>query len=478
MLELMERAGGGLAELVAEIAPYDPVVVVCGKGNNGGDGYVAARRLRAGRARGARAATAPPEELEGDAAANARRLEGPAPEPFSAGALEGAAVAVDALLGTGFDGRAARRGGRGDRGARARGTAPSSPPTSPAASTPRPARSRARPCTPSPPRRSPPPSRACGSSPATPTPARCASSTSASRAGAPVDPPDVGLIDDDALLALVPRRQAGWTKFTSGHVLVAGGSRGLTGAPCLAAEAAMRAGAGYVTACVPALAGDDLRAAPARGDDARAARRGRRAHRGRRRDRARAERARRRARRRAGARAHRRRRRLRRAASCARRRSASCSTPTASTPTPARSTRSPARGAPTVLTPHAGELGRLLGVDSDEVHARRLHHARAAAAGAQAIVVLKGDDTLVAEPDGLRRRQPRRDARAGHRRHRRRAQRRDRRAAGARRRAVRRRLRRRAPARARRASARPGRAAPTASSRATSSRPCRTPGER
>ena len=41
------------------------------------------------------------------------------------------------------------------------------------------------------------------------------------------------------------------TKFSSGHVLVAGGSRGLTGAPCLASMAAMRAGAGYVTALVP-----------------------------------------------------------------------------------------------------------------------------------------------------------------------------------------------------------------------------------
>jgi NAD(P)H-hydrate epimerase len=59
-----------------------------------------------------------------------------------------------------------------------------------------------------------------------------------------------------------------------------------------------------------------------------------------------------------------------------------------------------ARRAPTVLTPHAGELGRLLGVDSDEVDARRLEHARAAARRTQAIVVLKGDDTLVAEPGG------------------------------------------------------------------------------
>jgi ADP-dependent NAD(P)H-hydrate dehydratase / NAD(P)H-hydrate epimerase len=59
------------------------------------------------------------------------------------------------------------------------------------------------------------------------------------------------------------------------------------------------------------------------------------------------------------------------------------------------------RAAPTILTPHEGELGRLLGVDSAIVKARRLEHARAAAAAAQAIVLLKGDDTLVAQPDGL-----------------------------------------------------------------------------
>jgi NAD(P)H-hydrate epimerase len=58
------------------------------------------------------------------------------------------------------------------------------------------------------------------------------------------------------------------------------------------------------------------------------------------------------------------------------------------------------RPAPTILTPHEGELGRLLGVDSDAVRARRLHHVREAARAAQAIVVLKGDDTLVAEPGG------------------------------------------------------------------------------
>ena len=59
------------------------------------------------------------------------------------------------------------------------------------------------------------------------------------------------------------------------------------------------------------------------------------------------------------------------------------------------------RSAPTVLTPHAGELARLIGCDSSEIDARRLQHVRAAAAESGAVVALKGDDTLVASPGGL-----------------------------------------------------------------------------
>ena len=59
------------------------------------------------------------------------------------------------------------------------------------------------------------------------------------------------------------------------------------------------------------------------------------------------------------------------------------------------------RAAPTVLTPHAGELARLVGCDSSEIDAHRLQHVRAAAAQSGAVVALKGDDTLVASPDGL-----------------------------------------------------------------------------
>jgi NAD(P)H-hydrate epimerase len=58
------------------------------------------------------------------------------------------------------------------------------------------------------------------------------------------------------------------------------------------------------------------------------------------------------------------------------------------------------RTVPTVLTPHGGELARLLGTTSDDVGAARLASAREAARRARAIVVLKGDDTLVVEPGG------------------------------------------------------------------------------
>jgi NAD(P)H-hydrate epimerase len=58
------------------------------------------------------------------------------------------------------------------------------------------------------------------------------------------------------------------------------------------------------------------------------------------------------------------------------------------------------RSAPTVLTPHAGELGRLLERESAEIDAHRLAAAREAAERSGAVVVLKGDDSLVAAPGG------------------------------------------------------------------------------
>jgi NAD(P)H-hydrate epimerase len=59
-----------------------------------------------------------------------------------------------------------------------------------------------------------------------------------------------------------------------------------------------------------------------------------------------------------------------------------------------------ARRAPIVLTPHAGELARLLERDAVWVGGHRLSAAREAAARFRAVVLLKGTDTIVASPDG------------------------------------------------------------------------------
>ncbi|WP_405144599.1 NAD(P)H-hydrate dehydratase [Sphaerisporangium sp. NBC_01403] len=55
------------------------------------------------------------------------------------------------------------------------------------------------------------------------------------------------------------------------------------------------------------------------------------------------------------------------------------------------------RSAPTLITPHTGELGRLLEVSPEEIEARRLHYARRAAEELGVTVLLKGSTTLVAE---------------------------------------------------------------------------------
>ena len=63
--------------------------------------------------------------------------------------------------------------------------------------------------------------------------------------------PEAGLINGGVLRDM-PRRAADSTKFSSGNVFILGGASGLTGAPSMAALAAMRAGAGYVTVGAPA----------------------------------------------------------------------------------------------------------------------------------------------------------------------------------------------------------------------------------
>ena len=83
-----------------------------------------------------------------------------------------------------------------------------------------------------------------------------------------------------------------------------------------------------------------------------------------------------------------------------------------------------ARRAPTVLTPHAGELGRLLGMRQRRDRARApALRARGRAEQSGAVVVLKGDDSSIAAARRARGGQPRRQPGARHRRHRRRAHR-------------------------------------------------------
>src|SRR6478736_585973 len=77
--QLMEHAGAAVAESVLhEIRirfqfPARRVVVLCGKGNNGGDGFVAARHLRVEIKNTVAVLLGSPNELRGDAALNSRR---------------------------------------------------------------------------------------------------------------------------------------------------------------------------------------------------------------------------------------------------------------------------------------------------------------------------------------------------------------------------------------------------------------------
>jgi ADP-dependent NAD(P)H-hydrate dehydratase / NAD(P)H-hydrate epimerase len=428
-LDLMERAGQGVARVVEEVAPDGPLVVVCGKGNNGGDGLVLARLLRAAGRPVTVLCTAPPEEFSGDAAANLARLPGEAPlallagesggesaaggtllaggEPM-AGVLEGATAIVDALLGTGFEG--APRGVVADAieaiaGARALVVSVDVP-SGVDASTGRVAG-------------------AAVSATATVTfhaakpglwiypgkahAGRVRTIDIGIPRGAPGDVPGeapaaapgearVGLIEP-AIAGELPRRVASSTKFSSGHVVVAGGSRDLSGAPRMAALASARAGAGYVTACLPAslqaaLAATLLevmtRPLPDAGGDLevegvpavlRALGRGGALVLGPGLGRA------------SGAVAF--------ARELARQAPVAMVLDADGLNAHAGRLRDLARReAPTVLTPHTGELGRLLECDSEDVERERLASVRTAAEQARAVVVLKGDDTLIADPSG------------------------------------------------------------------------------
>jgi len=102
-IDLMENAGRAVADAVmARHPPGSLICVVAGPGNNGGDGFVAARLL-AGRGHRVRLLLlGDPARLAGDAAEAARRWQGPV-EAATPQALAGAAIMIDALFGAGLD---------------------------------------------------------------------------------------------------------------------------------------------------------------------------------------------------------------------------------------------------------------------------------------------------------------------------------------------------------------------------------------
>ncbi|MEH3121228.1 MAG: NAD(P)H-hydrate dehydratase [Sphingomonas phyllosphaerae] len=94
---LMQRAGAGVADAVRRLAGVNEVLIVCGPGNNGGDGYVAAARLHAA---GRKVRVAAAAEPRSPAAIAARALWTGPVEPLATAAP--APVLVDALFGTGL----------------------------------------------------------------------------------------------------------------------------------------------------------------------------------------------------------------------------------------------------------------------------------------------------------------------------------------------------------------------------------------
>jgi NAD(P)H-hydrate epimerase len=373
--DLMERAGLGLARVTAAVAGDGPVRIVVGKGNNGGDGRVAARLL---------AEDGYVVEL----------LDGT--EPFERDRLDGSGAVVDALLGTGFEG-APREPLASAIWAINQQDAPvvaCDVPSGVNAST--------------------------GEVEAEAVRAAVTATFHGSKLGLHVNPgmehagrvevveigiprgapapSSAGLIGE-AVLDLYPRRTRSGSKFDSGVVVIVGGSVGLTGAPTMAARSAARSGAGYVQVAVPApvqpsvdlrlleqmsrgLPDDDGFHTPAGVADVEEM----------------AERA--------GAvvlgpglgRAE-------GAQEFARGAALAVEVPLlvdadGLNAHAGRLELFREREAATVLTPHEGEMGRLLEIGTEEVAAHRLQYAREAAELSGAVVLLKGEDTIIARPGG------------------------------------------------------------------------------
>jgi hydroxyethylthiazole kinase-like uncharacterized protein yjeF len=403
-LELMERAARGLVSVLERHSPTGAAIaILCGGGNNGGDGLAAARLLREQGREVRVLLTVEPGTLTGDARTNLERLPGEPPVPFAPERLAGAGVILDAILGTGFAGaprepaRSAIEAIRTARGSDGVSVVACDVPSGVDASS--------------------------GEVQGPAVEADLTVTFHAAKPGLWISPgkahcgkvhvvdigipaqdnpevvPAVGLITD-RVLDTIPRRGASATKFSAGSVLVCGGSRGLTGAPTLASLAAARAGAGYVTVAVPAslvdvLAGKliEVMQAPLPEDEGRLT------------PRALEVALQRVARVQAlvlGPGLGREETSLGFARELAHRAKVALLLDADGLNAHAGEHLGALREreAPTVLTPHAGELARLLGCEAEEIGARRLTHARRAAAATGAIVVLKGDDTIIACPRG------------------------------------------------------------------------------
>jgi len=394
-LQLMETAGRAVAEAAAEAAGPGRAAIVCGKGNNGGDGLVTARALREMGFEVDALLLGPGDQLSEDARANLERFDGAREVGVGdlPAALEGAGVIVDAIFGTGFAG------------------APRDP-----------ARSAID---------------AINDADATVVATDIASGVNASTGevegkavrahvtvtfhapklghwiapgkehtgklrvapiGIPEGPPveaTAGVIGT-RVLELAPHRAAGSTKFSSGQVVVVGGSRGLTGAVCLSALGAIRSGAGYATVAVPAdlesifeikltevmslgCASREGRLRPAASEQILGA----------------TERA---ASVVLGSGMGREQGTQRLARELTQRIRAPLVLDADGLNAHAGRIESLAdREGPLVLTPHEGEMGRLLDRDSSEIKAKRLESARETAERSGAIVLLKGDDSIVAD---------------------------------------------------------------------------------
>ena len=111
-LVLMENAGAGAAKVVHDVAATGQVTILCGKGNNAGDGYVIARHLELMGRNVILVSLVPIEDLNGDARVNAEiakrsglPIKIASDEATLRASLVGAEVIVDCLLGTGAQGK-------------------------------------------------------------------------------------------------------------------------------------------------------------------------------------------------------------------------------------------------------------------------------------------------------------------------------------------------------------------------------------